>query len=278
METAYKLKINIKSLIQLPKLSELHLEFLSQSHISEQELIQAITQNPKMTKQILKWVNSTFYGFSKEIKSIEKAVQEFGIYNIRNMIVAISIFNLFQGPKTGFDKEGFWTHAIGTAIASQILGSYQQSSRISIAFWAGFFHDIGKIMLDHYTPSIYDKIVATALEKEMLLGETEKIILGITHTQVGQWLAQEWRLPPELSEAIEFHHTPQLATLNRELVYQVHAADIFVRSIDIGFPGDKSIPKINEAVWNTMNFSEDKLLEILEKIDQQSEKAFDILL
>jgi HD-like signal output (HDOD) protein len=52
-------------------------------------------------------------------------------------------------------------------------------------------------------------------------------VLGVTHAEVGGWLAERWNLPNHLVEAISMHHTPTRAEHNKDLVALIHCADVF---------------------------------------------------
>ena len=47
-------------------------------------------------------------------------------------------------------------------------------------------------------------------------------------------MAEKWNLPPELVEAIMFHHEPEKATINKKLTAIVHIADFVSVTMGIG--------------------------------------------
>ena len=107
----------------------------------------------------------------------------------------------------------------------------------------------------------------------MLFIDAEKKAIGITHNEIGSWLATKWNLPDDLSASILYHHTPVLATKHRTMVYAVHAADILARSLNIGAPGDKRIPVFSSDVWDDLKFSRQLIDKIYRDIEYELEKS-----
>jgi len=55
----------------------------------------------------------------------------------------------------------------------------------------------------------------------------ERQILGFDHCQAGLMLAESWDLPDVLKDVILFHHAPDTAEYNKEIVNLVYVSDIF---------------------------------------------------
>ena len=67
------------------------------------------------------------------------------------------------------------------------------------------------------------------------IDKAEKEKLGFTHCEAGKLLAEQWHVPPDLAEVIEFHHSIQSATNARALVSLVHLSDLLCRVRDLGY-------------------------------------------
>jgi len=62
--------------------------------------------------------------------------------------------------------------------------------------------------------------------------EAEFDVLGLTHQEIGKYLAVKWNLPPTLCDAILNHHSPNLSTENKILTAIVHLADYATNKIE----------------------------------------------
>jgi HD-like signal output (HDOD) protein len=100
--------------------------------------------------------------------------------------------------------------------------------------------------------------------------EVEKNVLGIDHTEVGGLLSQSWSLPESLIETIRYHHRPESAVQNTELVHVVYLADLlmsrFHPCLELERLDTKSLASRLEAI----GFSIDRFPNIVDSIPVKS--------
>ncbi len=236
-----------------------------------------IEQDQSLTTKVLRLVNSAYYGFPKQIKSIQHAVVILGFSKVKTIIVTASVFSAFKNRKAvSLDLERFWQHSLGVAIASKAV-----AEQIGIAhagedaFIGGLLHDIGKVVLDQYQPGIYSPIVKYARDKGILLVEAEREVMGLTHAAVGEWMMEKWRLPPLLVQMVSSHHHPNRHMEHRDMLTAIHIGDILARSIGIGNGGDERMPEIDAVAASnyTVNakFFESALTKIISEVGKAQE-------
>jgi putative nucleotidyltransferase with HDIG domain len=132
---------------------------------------------------------------------------------------------------TDFDTQGFWDHAIYTGAIARRLArdlGYRVTGEV---FVGGLLHDMGISILHQHFTSEYAKIVKLVAETEMTWLEAEKNVLGVSHGEMGGWLAERWNFPNTLVEAITKHHSPLEAKENPELVSIIHCADVLANRL-----------------------------------------------
>ena len=96
--------------------------------------------------------------------------------------------------------------------------------------------------------------------------------LGLTHTKLGQELAESWGIPSSLIEAISQHHRQQQSARDPELASLVHMADAVSRNLGVGSGGDSLVPPIHPFAFNQLAVSPDDLVSWEEEIVQGIEK------
>lgn len=209
-----------------------------------------IEQDQVLTSRVLRLVNSSYYGFPRQIKSIQHAVVILGFSKIKTLVLSASVFNLIkQRDRGGLDVSRFWQHSLGAAIASKVVAeTFALGHGADDAFIGGLLHDIGKIILDQSQPALYAPVIRRAKEKGILLLESEDAVMGVTHSQVGEWVMEKWRFPPAIINMVGKHHIPTASTERREMVGSVHLGDILARALGIGSGGDDRIPAIDPTV------------------------------
>ena len=248
-----KLRSSIESITDLPTLPTVVARISGQianPTTNAADIGKLIEQDQALTSKVLKLVNSAYYGFPKQIKSIQHAVVILGFNKVKTIIITASVFGAFQGRKSrGLDLLRFWQHSLGVAISSKVAAEETGMAHAAEdAFIGGLLHDIGKIILDQYQPAIYGPIVKYANDKGILLVEAEREVTGLTHCNVGEWIMEKWQLPSPIVHMVAMHHAPNKAVEHRELVTAIHLGDIFSRALGIGNGGDKRIPEFDPVV------------------------------
>ncbi len=61
------------------------------------ESAQAIEVDPGLTGQILKFVNSSYFGFAKEITNVRHAITLLGVHTIKNFTLWSAVFSVMLG-------------------------------------------------------------------------------------------------------------------------------------------------------------------------------------
>ena len=62
---------------------------------------------------MLKFVNSSYFGFSREISSVKLAITLVGIRTIKNFSLWSAVFSLMPNPKCGpFDLKSLWQDSL----------------------------------------------------------------------------------------------------------------------------------------------------------------------
>jgi len=280
-----KARKKIESVGDLPTLPTVATEIIALANspkTNAADVGKMIEQDQALTAKVLRLVNSAFYGFPGQIKSIQHAVVIIGFNKVKNVVVTASVFDLSKGRSSeNLDLPRFWRHSLGAAIgakvASKTLGGGLQPDD---AFVGGLIHDIGKLILDQFLTADYTPALAMARDQGMLLLDAEKEVLGFNHAVAGSWIAEKWRLPQPLQHAIRQHHTPTQARENREMVCAVHLGDILCRALGIGNGGDARIPEIQAPVWQQFNLTPAFLDESLQTMIEELRKAqefFDLI-
>ena len=92
---------------RLPSLPTIALEVIDlaeQPEVEFSDIAAAIQHDPALSSQILKTVNSAFYGQVREIGTISRALQILGLNSVKTLALGFSLVgNLKKSGGTGFD-------------------------------------------------------------------------------------------------------------------------------------------------------------------------------
>ena len=225
------IKEKVQSIIQLPALPTIAMEIVDlvdNPKTSASKLGKLISTDQALTAKVLKIANSPFYGFPRKISTIDFAIIVLGYDALKEIVISISLVSSLQKKSDAmFDAKAFWDHAIMSGVLARRLArdlGYRVSGEV---FVGGLLHDMGVSVLHRYFKSEHKRIVEIIRETDLTALEAEESVLGVTHAEVGGWLAERWNLPNHLVEAISMHHTPTRAEHNKDLVALIHCADVF---------------------------------------------------
>ena len=147
------------------------------------------------------------------------------------------------------------------------------------AFAAGILHDIGKLILSQYFTEEFEQILSLTRDEGLYIGRAEKLVLGVTHTQIGLWLADKWNLPDKLVTAIAYHHKPGRLKQDAELASLIHLADFLCRREKIGDGGGGKLPPLDPAALRTFGIYDDpkaalyRIFSHGEQLQEEMDKA-----
>jgi len=263
----------VKELDTLPSTYYRICRLIEDPRCSAIEIGREISHDQVIASKVLKIANSAFYGFPSRIDSIPRAVSVIGFSAIRELILATSVINIFLKQMNGsvFDRQEFWKHSLGCAIAAKITAKYIGKFEIEELFTAGLIHDIGKVIIDQCLTDFFVTIISMTSEKKSLtFSEAEKMVLGYTHTEVGALVARRWGLSALLIEAISCHHTLPVGMKHPKHVAVVHIANSIAKALRLGNSGYWKVPLISEKVREIV----DLRAAMLELIAEETVKEF----
>ncbi|NTV14084.1 MAG: HDOD domain-containing protein [Desulfobulbaceae bacterium] len=197
-----------------------------------------IEQDPAITSMLLRAANSTFYSPQEEISSVGRAIVMMGFREIRNRVISYSLMGFFSDD-LGFDEfkpVDLWLHSIGVAVAARKIAQKVKGLDPDEMFTAGMLHDIGRLIYCLYLKQELREVLRVAKESGCSLNEAEEKV-GLTHGEIGSYIAMRWKLSALLVDVIQHHHKPQNAGVNLKAASAVFLADSLAIRLGIGWSG-----------------------------------------
>lgn len=202
-----------KQVKQLPVLPVLLLELMesfSDEDTCVEDIAQKICMDQSISAKVISMANSVAYRRGKEVESIAQAVIRLGFNQVRSLVVAVTLSNVF--PDTpGFDKKKFWKDTFSTASIAKALAKHSNINQ-ETAFTCALMHNIGELLLQILKPEECS-LIAMAMEMGEPRLAAQREIFGFDYSQVGAELARHWGFSDVFCEAIK----QQLDPLSYEL-------------------------------------------------------------
>ncbi len=170
------------------------------------QLATIVNQDPRLTVEVLRTVNSAFFGLERKVRSAPQAVAVLGNRSLRNIALCFAVRDATRAENMkGFDAGDFWEDALRRAVASRHLAGLLKLEQEE-AFTLGLLQEFGILVMMHVMPSkvsVWPIIRATGMESRL---RVEHENFSTSHTHVGWMLARNWGLPEEIGVAIANHH------------------------------------------------------------------------
>ncbi len=237
-ESLKKIVGGMTSLPSLPSLYTEVMEKVNSPTASLADVGEAIAKDPGMTAQILKLVNSAYFGLSQEVTSPAVAVNLLGLNTVTSLILTVQVFKeLSPELMSRFKLDLLWDKSlllakVARAIAMEETGEKKAADE---AYTAGLLADCGKVILASGFPDRFARVVEDSGGDCLWAVEEEEKVFGVSHGPVGGYLMELWGLPGPVVAAIAFHHHPSLARQEEfSALAAVHAAACLERSVARG--------------------------------------------
>jgi putative nucleotidyltransferase with HDIG domain len=211
-------------------------QLLSKADYSVLQVANIIKYDPSITANILKMANSSYFGATHKISTINDAVMYLGQKNLLRAIQTAGISKYYKKGASGyFDKAtDLWEHSVAVALMSQILSKKITGDENTTLYTAALVHDVGKIIMGEFVRDEMKKI-SMLVSLKMSFLEAEELVLGINHADLGGKIAEHWNFPVEIRDAISFHHRPDLlAKEDKIMPWIVYLADEACLMMGIG--------------------------------------------
>jgi putative nucleotidyltransferase with HDIG domain len=231
---------NVKDLPPLPGIIIRAMEMALDPEVSVRDLQLLISKDQALSAKILRIVNSAMYALRREVSTVSHAVAVLGIQTVSSVIMAASVERVFVTAKD-LGTKLMSEHSWGTALAARAIAKRVRYENPEEALVCGLMHDIGKpVMLMNLQPR-YNEIISEVYKGNSNFHQMELLAFGFSHAHVGALLARKWNFPPQLAEAVGYHHNPLSAPSYRQLACIINLANLFMIAMGIGFEKNKDI-------------------------------------
>jgi len=256
-------------LISFPNVAIRVNSMVNDPDVTAKEIGKVISHDPALTAALLKVANSPFFGFSREVDTISRAVTLLGAKQVRDLTLATSAANAFKGiPNELLSMDDFWYHSLCCALIAQELADLSKVKKKESVFIAGLLHDIGQLVIFNNQPELAKESLSLVLDdpQELELYQAEQRIMGFDHAQVGQALALSWGLPENLLACIAFHHEPSTASNYQAEVAIIHIANSIACLVEINSTHLDDAPPIDALAWDVTGLNEDVVNTVVETV------------
>ncbi|EAK4034137.1 HDOD domain-containing protein [Campylobacter jejuni] len=241
------------------------------SNIETMKVAEIISSDPLMTAKLLQLANSPYYGFTREITTINQVITLLGVANIINIVTADSIKDSFKIDVSpyGLDTQVFLRNCNEEATfitnwlndedkkLSHLLVPCAMLLRLGIVIFSNF------LIQNHREKEFLTFLNETKIEN-IALAENE--FLGVDHISFLGFLLNRWNFDDVLIESICFVRTPHAAREEvKKSAYALAITDHLFAPHDGSSPfnAKAAVALLEEAKTQGINFDLNNLLSKL---------------
>jgi HD-like signal output (HDOD) protein len=174
------------------------------------EMAEVAGKDPSLTGALMRVANSPVFRPRTQARTVQDAISLLG--TTRTMAVAIS--TALRSSAEGVDAralDAVWKTSVTVAEGAWRCARGSQARRLADqAYLAGLLHEVGVPVLLKRFPAHADFFHDPKLSLEEAVRQLDAAT-ELDHAAVGALVARNWKLPPEVSEAIRCHHDPAAA-------------------------------------------------------------------
>ncbi|MEN8005411.1 MAG: HDOD domain-containing protein [Candidatus Krumholzibacteriota bacterium] len=201
---------NFEELPTIPDILFQILKILDDPDSGAADLAEVVRLDAPLTARILRLANSPYYSSRGDMADIHRCIAVLGYRTIRQVAicvsVATSVVTAAARAKGQLDYKELWQHSVATGAIAKHLAEMVGHREPDEVFTAGLLHDLGKFILEIYSPESYGKVIRSRRERNLTLLEMEREAYGFDHAVLGEAFGFSWRFPGILTRCMGHHH------------------------------------------------------------------------
>ena len=194
---------------------------LCNPEVGSREVAALVGKEPALYARVLRVANSPYYGQSRSITTIDRALVVLGVDAVRGIAAAACLDRSLprRGEDSVVDIKSLIRHSIATAASAESLARIRRPALAAEAFIAGLLHNLGivvQLQLDAPGLQTMIKLREAGDVRDMRALELDCVVIG--HEECVGVIFEAWQLPESLIAAARDHHDPMgAAAPHREL-------------------------------------------------------------
>lgn len=190
----------------LPKVVHEVMQMLADDNVEVSALALVVQRDAVIAAKVLKMANSSYYGLTRTIKTIDDAIAILGLSKLKTLVIASGVLGTVTHVDN-LDLKAFWRHSLVTASVSRDLATYFKQDA-EMAYIAGLLHNIGGLLIHMVHPETSLEIDALcegmSADKRQFI---ERQLIGVDHCEISEALANRWNFPSDLSRVLRDYAT-----------------------------------------------------------------------
>lgn len=199
-----------KWITQLPPLPEsiqkIETEFTKNTSVEPNSIVSIVESDPALTADILSYVNSPYFHFSKKIYAVDQATALLGVYQIRKLALKSAIFRSFDIDMSGYGLTNDEYMKICSFQSDLVFRWYMaiDIEKAKILMPIAFMLEVGSVVISRYVLDNNLKESFLKNLKNLDIKEAEIRSSGMSSIQINYTLFEHWNLDTIFIETMHY--------------------------------------------------------------------------
>lgn len=265
----------VNSTIDIPAIPKVLIrldEIIADPTASAEDVARVVCEDPAVSSNILRIVNSAYYGLQVRVSSLSLAISIIGFKMTKKVALQAAVYSAFceRREQCGdFDALSFWEESVYAGVAARTLAS---SSAVFAemhpedVFMAGLLHDIGKIILIGSTGAQHLGKLQKPDRASLFEAGCGDDHFGSVHAEIRFAMAARWSLPAALIDTFKNHQSPSgdslVPPLSALICLASHLASRAQGTAAVGV----ALPPLHHIIYDRVGLSHEQVEELLPAI------------
>ncbi|SDH54796.1 HD-like signal output (HDOD) domain, no enzymatic activity [Vibrio xiamenensis] len=214
----------ISRINELPRIESVMqelLEMVNRDTINFSELARKMSMDQVISARVLRMANSAQFGGVKGVSNINDAIIRVGAGAIRTLVSSSILATTFPKLDT-LNIKDYWADTFEIATIASALAKRSQLDGNEV-FTTGVLHNIGELMIHSLVPDKAQEIMRRVEEGESTI-KAQHAVLNTDAQQLGAVLAESWKFPSEMVDAIANVNHPGRAVESKRIACVLYLA------------------------------------------------------
>ncbi len=169
-----------------------------------EDVVRVIESDLSSSAEVLRLVNSAFFGLPTRVDTVARAVNLLGLDLIQALAAAGAVFAAGGPPPAGLDPRRMLDRGLVTATVARRLAVAEgwTVEAVGDVFLAGLLHDIGLLVLAAGNPAAWDVLRAGEPGDVWAAAERQTEVFGCSATEASAYLLGLWGFPEGVVNAV----------------------------------------------------------------------------
>ena len=268
-----------QAIYSLPAVAAEVIQLTNNPKVDVRALKDCIEVDPALTAKILRVVNSSLFGLSREVSDLNQAIALLGTKPLKLLVLGFSLPEQLFSQVAREQLEWYWSTTLTRAVAAREISEQLWDRPGDDAFLAGLLQGIGVLVLLGQLQEPYASFLDRVVNQRLNLQQLEIESLGASHTALSTALLDHWNMPSLLVEAINALEDPQKLLRNKtdsgEIAKILRLAQLTAELVAEHRLG--VLPELLEIGEQYCQLDKDQLHQLIAHLQPKVEQLADVL-